>query len=190
MSATITARVEKRNPCGFCSTGHHGLCPKVIRNGSASKVPVWVCPCSEAEHALGAPHREATVVRPSRSALGLPDPVLAPVQVETPAPAVTTTPAPAKAKAKAGKKGDDRFPEGTLPPVAFRHMMVEAQLGPGVAEAADGLQLVEQVKRGGTFPVRYYTADGAEHDTQVDGSRPGVLVEQGKQWYADQAAKG
>jgi hypothetical protein len=61
----------KRHPCGFCATGHHDLCPGIIRNGALAKIPVWSCLCSEEAHTLGMqpPRKAAEIIRMPASAL-------------------------------------------------------------------------------------------------------------------------
>lgn len=42
--------VRGKSPCGFCSTGHHPLCPGTIRNGANAPNPLILCPCAEDGH--------------------------------------------------------------------------------------------------------------------------------------------
>jgi hypothetical protein len=52
-AAPRKTRPAVRYPCGFCSTGHHVLCPATVKNGSAVTDKTWTCPCSEQGHTLG-----------------------------------------------------------------------------------------------------------------------------------------
>ena len=180
MTATLAARsTSGRSPCGFCATGHHGFCPRTIRNGSAAKSPVWSCVCAEEDHTLGGAHREAKVERlpprPIMTPRDLGQPAVgAPVgAVARPRPAVT-----------AAKAQGSPFPAGVIAPVAFRHLLVAEGLAPESMKRQQVYQWIKQAEQGkGGFPVAWFAADGTRFDAPQDGARPGVLLDQARDWF-------
>lgn len=180
MNARMAARsTSGRSPCGFCSTGHHTLCPRTIRNGSAAKDPVWSCVCAEEEHTLGAQHREANIARmPARALLPPRQPIGEPANGE---PVATVTPLrPVKAR----KATEFAFPAGVIAPVAFRHLLVKERLAPESMKRQQVYSWIKQAEQGkGGFPVAWFGADGTRFDRPQDGARPGVLLDEARDWF-------
>lgn len=174
---------KPRHPCGFCSTGHHKLCPETIRNGSSAKVKVWECPCWEAGHTLGQqPPRDVVIERLPASAM--PRRVAAVVTVELPG----TSPAGPPRRVTRRAAAASPFPAGVVSPYGFRKVLVDAGLEPASFRPQTVYTWAKQAAAGGTFPVRWYV-DGAEVPAGTDGAKPGVPVEQAVAWHKAGGAK-
>lgn len=170
-----------KNPCGFCSTGHHTLCPGSVKCGSLAPVQIIVCPCSAQGHTLGGPHRQPNIIRLTKSARPVPG---------TPSiPAANCTEVTAE-QADHGKKTSKAvFPPGVLSPYHFRRLLVDKGVEPVSFRPQTVYTWVTQAAKGtGTFPVRYYTADGIETTPDADGARPGVPVDDGIAWHTTRSA--
>jgi len=186
LPATLAAdpRTIGKNPCGFCVTGHHGLCPAVIKNGSKAEVPTWTCPCVTAGHTLGGAHRTADIQRlPPRP---LPAPGASAAAALGFSPAAANGASARRRQAGAKPAG---FPPGVCSPYQFRGVLISKGLVTGDFRPQTVYGWVTKAqKHTSTFPVRYYTADGELADASADGARPGVPVDDAIAWFAAQQA--
>jgi hypothetical protein len=52
-AATNFTRVPGKYGCGFCATGHHDICPGLVRNATDENPDrTWMCPCYHNNHGI------------------------------------------------------------------------------------------------------------------------------------------
>jgi hypothetical protein len=86
------------------------------------------------------------------------------------------------------RKRKHRLPDGWIPPVEFRHMLVEEGLAPDTLNSAQIYILSRSAATNG-MPVKHFDAAHNQYDTlQVDAdgitiTRPGIDPEAGREWW-------
>lgn len=107
--------------------------------------------------------------------------------------ATVTAVATPKAKGRRGGSTGTRvpkasFPEGTLAPIAFHHLMVTEGTFPETLRAMRIYEWINGAARNG-FPVSYVSADGTVHTAPQPGpdgkpaTRPAVRTDEARAWY-------